>query len=160
MFLLSPWNLRSLAFKGFPFQVLPLATWERGWKRKNYFSMPYNTKLMEISHIIKLKKIPFSWHNTMALEWSRDHICSLKCLWSKKITRPRCGLNRALAHGYSHCPTALLLLFLSLRERSGREMWHSYRRHLLLLNNRLSLRETWLGTRCYVIKVWYWEKRQ
>ena len=36
-------------------------------------------------------------------------------------TRPRCGLNPTLAHGYSQCPTALLLVFLSLCERSDRE---------------------------------------
>ena len=71
---------------------------------------------------------------------------------------------RSKAHGYSRCPTALLLLFLSFCERSARETWHSYRRHLLLHNNRLPLRETWLSPfsiwRCYVTKGWYWEKRQ
>ena len=57
---------------------------------------------------------------------------------------------------YWHCPTALLLFF-SLCECSAHETWHSYRRHLLLHNNRLSLRELWLSPfsirRCYVTKV-------
>ena len=73
--------------------------------------------------------------------------------------KPRCK-----AQGYSHWPTALLLLFSSFCERSARETWHSYRRHLLLHNNRLPLRETWLSPfsiwRCYVTKGRYWEKRQ
>ena len=84
--------------------------------------------------------------------------------YRQKKTRPQCGLNRALKLTVTHCPTALLLLFLSLCERPAHETWHSYRRHLLLHNNRLLLRETWLPPfsiwRCYVTKGWYWEKRQ
>ena len=53
---------------------------------------------------------------------------------------------RLKTHGYSHCSTALLLFFyLYANAGSARETWHGYRRHLLLHNDRISLRETWLA---------------
>ncbi len=63
-----------------------------------------------------------------------------------KKRRPRCGLNRTVKLTVTHTvQLRFLLYFLSFCERSAREMWHSYRRHLLLHNNRLPLRETWLS---------------
>ena len=48
------------------------------------------------------------------------------------------------------------LLFLkSLWERSARETWHSYRRHLLLHNDRVSLRERWLSP-FSIRRCWNW----
>ena len=54
-----------------------------------------------------------------------------------------------------------LLFFQSWSERSAFETWHGYRCHLLLHNDRVSLRETWLWPfsiwRGYVTTVWIYK---
>ena len=47
-----------------------------------------------------------------------------------------------------------LLFFQSWSERSAFETWHGYRCHLLLHNDRVSLRETWLSP--FSILLWRW----
>ena len=77
------------------------------------------------------------------------------CVWSPtklRKTRRFCkSCNRALKLTCSILSTMCGTGSLRSRweelfcERSAREPWHSYHRHLLLHNDRVSLRETWLS---------------
>ena len=77
----------------------------------------------------------------VSLRLQKDGRAKCKQIWT--------NLSHWNTDGLS-CRCEDLLFFKALYERSARETWHSYRRQLLLHNDRVSLREAWLSVwRCF-----------
>ena len=98
------------------------------------------------------QKLLASKHYRLRDSKSRPRLGRAKDLvWSptKLNKKPRCGWNRALKLTVTHTVRLRFCYFFYLYANAGsaRETWHGYRRHLLLHNDRISLR--WRNvTRC------------